>query len=100
MQNVKKSPIHPPQLQAKENDTESSDVWGFRDTHFSVNNDGHALITGNRYELSGKELPRLLPWIRETLGIALDPKDVHRSHYPTDIPTAVNAPEFLAAIKG
>jgi len=74
-------------------DAESLDVWGFRDSGFAINENGDAVMRGNRYELSGKVLPRLLPWIRETLGIALDPRDVHASSYPNQItPRLENAP--------
>jgi len=48
-------------------EAESLDVWGFRDTHFDFSENGHIIIRGSRYELSGKELPRFLPWVREVL---------------------------------
>jgi len=41
-------------------EAESLDVWGFRDTHFDFSENGHIIIRGSRYELSGKELPRFL----------------------------------------
>ena len=40
-----------------------------------------------------------LPWIRETLNIALDSKDIHRPSYPTTIPPYQLTPEFRAAIE-
>jgi alkyldihydroxyacetonephosphate synthase len=80
-------------------ETESLDVWGFRDTRFDINENDRVIIRGSRYELSGKELPRLLPWIRETLNIALDPKDVHQPSYPTTIPPYSLTPEFRTAIE-
>src|SRR5260370_1889557 len=81
-------------------ETESLDVWGFRDTRFDINENGRVVIRGNRYELSGKELPRLLPWIRETLNIELDPKDVHRPSYPTTIPEPRLSSDFMTEIQG
>ena len=78
--------IYPKPFATGENDVESHDVWGFRDTRFAINERGHAVIEGSRYELSGKELTRLLPWIRETIDVELDPNDVHQSNYPTKIP--------------
>lgn len=78
--------IYPKPFEPKAEDVESNDNWGFRDTRFSINERGHAVILGNRYELSGKELTRLLPWIRETVDIKLDPQDVLQSAYPTKIP--------------
>jgi alkyldihydroxyacetonephosphate synthase len=91
--------IYPERLTITADETESFDNWGFSDTRFSVNESGAATILGSRYELSGKELPRLLPWIRETLEIEFDPKDVHQTAYPTEIPAAVESPVFLAEIK-
>src|SRR5436190_23307275 len=81
-------------------ETESLDVWGFLDTRFDINENERVIIRGTRYELSGKELPRLLPWIRETLNIKLDAKDVHRPSYPTTIPASIVSAEFKAALEG
>src|SRR5215467_7897707 len=78
-------------------EAESLDVWGFRDTRFEINARDRVIIRGNRYEHSGKEMPRLLPWIRETLNIKLDAKDIFRPSYPTNILEACLSPEFMAA---
>lgn len=86
LENKNPNLIYPKPFAESANDVESNDVWGFRDTRFSINERGHAVILGDRYELSGQELTRLVPWIRETLDIALDPKDVFASNYPTLIP--------------
>ena len=95
----KESILTPEPLPPNANDAESLDVWGFQDSGFAINENGHVVMRGHRYELSGLELPRLLPWIRETLGIELDPKDVHPSAYPTYIaPPIENAP-FQSEIK-
>jgi alkyldihydroxyacetonephosphate synthase len=80
-------------------EAESFDVWGFRDTHFDISDAGHVIIRGKRYELSGKELPRFLPWVREVLEVRVDPKDVHAPRYPTAIPEPRLQPEFLTAIQ-
>src|SRR2546430_13802665 len=82
-----------------EAEAESLDVWGFRDTRFDINENERVIIRGSRYELSGKELPRLLPWIRETLNITLDAKDIHRPSYPTTIPESRVSSEFSSAIQ-
>ena len=88
-----------PQLAPSEADAESLDVWGFRDTHFDVSENGHVIIRGNRYELSGKELPRFLPWVREVLEVNLNPKEVHAPRYPTAIPEPNLAEELLTTLK-
>src|SRR6185295_1364953 len=90
-------PEPPPPPRSAE--AESLDVWGFRDTRFDINENDRVIIRGTRYELSGKELPRLLPWIRETLEIKLDSKDIHRPSYPTKIPDSQVSAEFKAALE-
>jgi len=56
------------------------------------------MVRGNRYELSGKELPRFLPWVREVLDIEIDPTDFNAPAYPTLMPEPQKAPAFLADI--
>ena len=80
-------------------EAESLDVWGFRDTHFDFTENGEVVIRGSRYELSGKELPRFLPWVREVLQVDVNPNNVNRPHYPTSIPEPRIRPEFLAALQ-
>jgi alkyldihydroxyacetonephosphate synthase len=91
--------IPEPRSAPSEADAESLDVWGFRDTHFDVSENGHVIIRGNRYELSGKELPRFFPWVREVLGIDLNLKEVHAPQYPTVIPDPNLSPDLLASLK-
>ncbi|MCH8329854.1 MAG: FAD-binding oxidoreductase [Bacteroidetes bacterium] len=83
----------------EDTDAESLDGWGFRDTRFGINKKGCVILLGKRYELSGKELPRLLPWIGKNLGITIDPKEVNRSSYPSSISKARISPKFLAALR-
>jgi alkyldihydroxyacetonephosphate synthase len=80
-------------------EAESFDVWGFRDTHFDISENGHVMIRGTRYELSGKELPRFLPWVREVLQIDVNAKDVNQPHYPTLIPEPKLAAAFLTDVQ-
>ncbi len=79
-------------------EAESLDVWGFSDSRFDFNERGNVVMRGTRYELSGKEMPRFLPWVREVLGVDVDPKDVNPPNYPTTIPPPRSAPGFLAEI--
>ena len=88
-----------PQPAPGEGEAESLDVWGFRDTHFDVSENGHVIIRGTRYELSGKELPRFLPWVREVLEVDLDAREVHTPHYPTAIPDPILPRELLDELK-
>src|SRR5690606_1672285 len=47
---------------------EAMDGWGYADTRFEVLKDGNVTLTGKRYELAGKKLPNLLPWMAKTLA--------------------------------
>jgi alkyldihydroxyacetonephosphate synthase len=80
-------------------EAESLDVWGFNDTHFDISENGHVIIRGKRYELSGKELPRFLPWVREMLECNVTAQDIHQPQYPTAIPEPHLEPAFLANLK-
>lgn len=80
-------------------DAESLDNWGFRDTYFKINERGNVVLTGNRYALSGQELPSLLPWIREVMKVEIDPYDTLPSHYPPPIPEPKLNEAFLIDIK-
>lgn len=80
-------------------DEESLDAWGFRDSAFTVLSNGHVLLTGSRYPLSGLELPDLLPWIRNVLGIDLELDDTHDSAYPTEVPSPHENLAFLKEIR-
>ena len=90
--------IYPPPVVIGADEVESPDNWGFRDTSFAINERDVVEITGKRYELSGKELPRLLPWIRETLGIEIGAGDRHETIYPSEIPQPVESKDFTRAI--
>ncbi len=57
-------------------------------------------MRGTRYELSGKDLPRFLPWAREVLESDVSPREVHRPNYPTAIPESHIASEFMADYQG
>ena len=85
--------------QPSPDEAESLDVWGFRDTHFEINENGNAIIRGSRYELSGKELPRLISWVSEVAGYKIAREDVNRPQYPTTIPDPILAPLFLADLE-
>jgi alkyldihydroxyacetonephosphate synthase len=90
-------PEAPPQPGPSE--AESLDVWGFKDTHFDISENGHVMIRGTRYELSGKELPRFLPWVREVLECNVSAKDINRPQYPTTMPEPDTGTAFLDDLK-
>lgn len=79
------------------------DGWGFRDTEFQTKPNGSVVLTGNRYALSGAELPNLLPWVRDVMQIEVPIDDVHEPAYPPQIPAAKKDAKLrkaLAAIVG
>ena len=76
----------PPHQPLATDGAESLDGWGFRDSAFEVLPNGNVMLTGDRYELSGVELPYLLPWVRKVMEIELPVADTHPSHYPSSIP--------------
>jgi len=77
----------------------SSDVWGFRDTAFTILPNGNVTLTGSRYALSGSELPDLLPWMKTAIGVEIPITDTHDSKFPPDVPAAVENFAFLCAAK-
>jgi len=79
-------------------DVEAASVWGFRDTAFAVNARGHVVLSGERYALSGRELPELMPWARDTLGVDLPADDLNASGYPPPIPEPRRNPAFEAEL--
>lgn len=80
-------------------DEESLDVWGFKDTRFFVNDRERVEVSGSRYELSGVELPRLGPWVREVTGAELSRQDMHRPAYPPAVPDSRFDPALAAELR-
>ena len=91
--------ILPPRWSPGPNDEESLDGWGFRDSHFQVLPNESVVLAGGRYQLSGLELPDLLPWIRSVLGVDFPVTDVHESQYPAEVPAPRLHAEFLSEIR-
>ncbi len=50
--------------------------WGYGDTFLKINEDRSVIMTGDRYDLSGYEMPYLISYIEESLNIKIDVKDV------------------------
>jgi alkyldihydroxyacetonephosphate synthase len=90
----------PSPLPAKTGDAESLAVWGFTDTAFEINAQGHVAVSGQRYDgLSGESLPNLLPWFQSVLQVTLDTSDVAPSSYPPVVPPSMPADAFLGAAR-
>jgi alkyldihydroxyacetonephosphate synthase len=76
---------------------EHLDGWGFKDTAFTTLPNGSVTLTGSRYELSGLELPDLLPWIQKVMDVKIPLGDLHDTGYPTAIPAPRTNAAFLKA---
>lgn len=85
-------PIHP-------KDQEDFSVWGFNDTKFAFDRDGHVQLTGNRYSLCGQKLDKLVPWISDVMKVQVSPDSVNRPHYPPQIPAPRLNETFLNELK-
>lgn len=58
-------------------DTLYNHKWGFADTKFELQADGHTTtVTGDRYAISGTTMPGFIPFVEEMLDIKIDPNDV------------------------
>ena len=58
---------------------ESFGAWGFSDSGFVMNISENRKIVhmrGNRYKISGRVLPNLVPFIEKEMGVILDPTNV------------------------
>jgi len=66
--------IFPEPLRPNAQDAEARMFGVFAIPRFSINENGHAVISGNRYELSGKELPGCSHGYAKPWGSRLFPK--------------------------
>ncbi len=91
--------IVPEPVETRPGDEEALDVWGFRDTRFVAREDGVVVLTGDRYPLSGQELPDLLPWAQVQFHPDVVPHDLNTPHYPPEIPEPRRHPDFLEELR-
>lgn len=94
MSNPKSALIFPEPPADADDQSISLDVWGFRDTRFTILPNGNVTLTGARYALAGSELPDLLPWMKHVLGVDIPADDKHAPAYPPAVPAAVRNPAF------
>ena len=72
--------------------------WGYRDTRFMVNPDGSVKVTGDRYAVSGYDMPGFIPFLEETLAIKLDITDVKPERTDKPVPEPILNQGFIAAL--
>lgn len=80
--------------QASLDNTRNQHLWGYQDTSFRLNERGHVELTGNRYQLSGYEMPLFRPFVEDILGQEIDWTDRKSSNAEPDIPLPVSNPDF------
>ena len=49
--------------------------WGYKDSKFVLNKDRSVRMLGDRYEISGVDMPDFIPYVEEMLGYPIDPDD-------------------------
>uniref|UniRef100_A0A1I8GBL3 Alkylglycerone-phosphate synthase n=2 Tax=Macrostomum lignano TaxID=282301 RepID=A0A1I8GBL3_9PLAT len=74
--------------------------WGYQDSQFAVTNQRTLTFTGQRYQLSGSEMPALVEWMEKALGASIDQRSPAKFTRPENIPppVQVNA-DFMSAIR-
>ncbi len=79
-----------------DDDALAPDVWGFRDTAFTILPNGSVSLTGRRYALAGSELPELLPWVERVMSVTLPRTALRESSYPPAVPPPRDCAVFLS----
>lgn len=88
-----------PPVPTPSTDEEALDGWGFADTKFVVKPNGSVTLTGNRYNLSGQDLPSLFPWFSQKLAAPLSYENKNPGHYPPAVPAARTHPELTEELR-
>lgn len=89
----------PPPREDSPDDAENLRGWGFADSRFEISPRGHVVLTGKRYDISGVELPDLLPWLARTMGVPMRADDVHLPNERVDVPPPRPTAAFRAALR-
>ena len=87
----KKTTVVPDQI-------EHHSVWGFKDSFFELTHQRALIMRGQRYALSGQELPYIVPWIENLMKIKLAPSKALTPNYPPQIPASRLSSECMAAL--
>ena len=72
--------------------------WGYKDTRFVVNPDRSVKVTGNRYAVSGYDMPDFIPFVEEMLGVTIDLSDIKPERADKPVPEPKRNAAFDAAL--
>ena len=72
--------------------------WGFTDTKFVVQPDRSVRVTGERYALSGTEMPEFIPFVEEMLDIKLDLTEIKPENTDKALPPPIPNDGFMQAL--
>ena len=72
--------------------------WGYKDTRFVVNPDRSVKVTGNRYAVSGYDMPEFIPFVEEMLGVTIDLSDIKPERADKPVPEPNRNAAFDAAL--
>jgi len=72
--------------------------WGYKDTRFVVNPDRSVKVTGNRYAVSGYDMPDFIPFVEEMLGVTIDLNDIKSERADKPVPEPKRNAAFDAAL--
>ncbi len=79
-------------------DTTWGHRWGYRDTRFIINPDKSVRVTGNRYAVSGYDMPGFIPFLEDTLDIKLDLNDLKVERADKPVPEPILNQGFCDAL--
>ncbi|KAE9554818.1 hypothetical protein FO519_001933 [Halicephalobus sp. NKZ332] len=73
--------------------------WGYIDSFFDLKNDNTVFLTGDRYELCGRDLPLLRPWFEENLGVDISVTKPSQKFTDMKIPEAFDNQQFIDTLR-
>ncbi|KJH41490.1 FAD linked oxidase protein [Dictyocaulus viviparus] len=73
--------------------------WGYADSYFKVDQNGHVVMTGDKYEMCGHVLPNLRPWFEENLGVDLQYTTPSKKLSDIEIPPPIENDEIYDELK-
>lgn len=91
--------IVPEPLPVEDDAQLAHDAWGFRDTSFTLLGNGSVSLTGERYALSGLELPSLLPWVSDVMRVNFRDAAIPRKPFPPTVPPSRADDAFVRGLR-